>query len=269
MIAAFARAGAVFGDERFLGVATSAADFILRHLRSPDGRLFRSGNADGSAKLSGYLEDYTLFADALVTLFEAKFDSKYLRAAAELADMVLKHFADPNGPGFFFTADDHEELIARTKDLHDGSTPSGNAVAVTVLLRLAKLLDRREFAAKAEETLRSYREMMAEHPAASGQMLMALDFYLGPTREIAVVGTADSPETHRASRQSVGRSGRTRCSPSTTPRAARPPDSIPLLKDKPAMNGAVTVYVCENFACQAPLVGVEAVERFFGERGAS
>ena len=80
MIAAFARAGAVFGDERFLGVATSAADFILGISCSPDGRLFRSGNADGSAKLSGYLEDYTLFADALVTLFEAKFDSKYLRA---------------------------------------------------------------------------------------------------------------------------------------------------------------------------------------------
>ena len=130
------------------------------------------GNGDGSAKLNGYLEDYALFADALVTLFEAKFDSKYLRAAAELADVVLKHFADPNGPGFFFTADDHEELIARTKDLHDGSTPSGNAVAVTVLLRLAKLLDRRDFAAKAEETLRGYREMMAEHPAASGQMLI-------------------------------------------------------------------------------------------------
>ena len=111
---------------------------------------------------------------------------------------MLKHFADPTGPGFFFIADDHEELIARTKDLHDGSTPSGNAVAVTVLLRLAKLLDRRDFAAKAEETLRGYRETMAEHPAASGQMLIALDFHLGPTTEVAVIGGSDADETRRA-----------------------------------------------------------------------
>ena len=111
---------------------------------------------------------------------------------------MLKHFADPNGPGFFFTADDHEQLIARTKDLHDGSTPSGNAVAATVLLRLAKLLDRRDYAAKAEETLRGYQQTMAEHPAAAGQMLAALDFYLGPTTEVAVIGRADDPDTRRA-----------------------------------------------------------------------
>ena len=138
---------------------------------------------------NGYLEDYAFLADALVTLYEATFDPKWLRTAAELADVMLQHFADPAGPGFFFTAGDHEKLIARTKDLHDGSTPSGNAVAVMVLLRLAKLLDRRDFAAKAEETLRAYRETMAEHPAAAGQMLVALDFYLGPTQEVAVIGT--------------------------------------------------------------------------------
>ncbi len=135
---------------------------------------------------------------------------------------MLKHFADPNGPGFFFTADDHEQLIARTKDLHDGSTPSGNAMAVTVLLRLAKLLDRRDFAAKAEETLRGYRETMAEHPAAAGQMLVALDFYLGPThRDRGCWATTDDPETKRRSPRSAARSGRTRCSRSTTRRPAR------------------------------------------------
>ena len=159
-----------------------------------------------------------------MTLYEATFDPKCLRAAAELADVMLKHFADPSGPGFFFTADDHEQLIARTKDLHDGSTPSGNAMAVTALLRLAKLLDRRDFAAKAEETLRGYREMMAEHPAAAGQML------IGP-RLLPRAGAGDrggrrrptSPETQRALAAIRGRSGRTRCSRSTTRRpGARP-----------------------------------------------
>src|SRR5207244_9426528 len=101
----------------------------------------------------------------------------------------------PNGPGFFFTADDHEKLIARTKDLHDGSTPSGNAVAVSVLLRLAKLCGRPDFAKKAEETLRGFASTMAEHPAASGQMLAALDFYLGPVQEVAVIGRRSESDT--------------------------------------------------------------------------
>src|SRR5262249_15627088 len=198
MISAFAQAGAAFGDLGYLQIAEDAATWVLEHLRTQDGRLFRSGSADGKAKLSGYLEDYAFLADALVTLYEATFKPKCLRAAAELADVMLKHFADPNGPGFFFVADDHEQLIARTKDLHDGSTPSGNAMAVTVLLPLAKLLDRCDFAAKAEETLRGYRAMMAEHPAAAGQMLVALDFSLGPVEEVAVIGKESDGETRTA-----------------------------------------------------------------------
>ena len=87
---------------------------------------------------------------------------------------MLTHFADPDGPGFFHTAADHEKLIARTKDLHDGSTPSGNAMAVTAFLRLARLCDRRDYMTKAEVALRGYQPVMEEHPAASGQMLVAL-----------------------------------------------------------------------------------------------
>ena len=216
-------------------------------MRTTDGRLFRTGAADGSAKLNGYLEDYAFLADALVTLYEATFAPKYLKAAVELADAMLKHFADPHGPGFFFTADDHEKLIARTKDLHDGSTPSGNAMAVTALLRLAKLLDRRDFAAKAEETLRGYRETMAEHPAAAGQMLIALDFYLGPIHEVAVIGSVIADETWNATLvQSKRLSCRTVSLQCMTPAIRATPDFIPLLKDKPAVDGKVTVYVCEN-----------------------
>jgi hypothetical protein len=255
MIAAFAQAGAAFGEPKYVGVARRAADWVLANLRDDrNGRLFRTASRDRAAKLNGYLEDYAFLADALVTLYEATFEARWLTAATELADAMLKHFADPTGPGFFFTADDHEELIARTKDLHDGSTPSGNAVAVTVLLRLAKLLDRRDYFAKAEATLRGYRQLMAEHPAASGQMLAALDFYLGPMQEIAVVGD-DTAEALEAIHRSFGPN-----------RVIAGGDSdIPLLKDRPAADG-VAVYVCENYACRAPLVGIDAVRRAFGER---
>ncbi len=247
----------------YTAAAVAAADWCLTHLRDADGRLFRTADANGTAKLSGYLEDYAFLADALVSLYEATFTPKYLQAAGELADVMLKHFADPSGPGFFFVADDHEELIARTKDVHDGSTPSGNAVAVTVLLRLAKLLDRRDFAAKAEETLRGYHETMAEHPAAAGQMLIALDFYLGPTTEVAVIGPEREAETKRAL-AAIRRAFRpNQVLAFHDPAKGSPPDFIPLLKDKQAVDGKVTVYVCENFACKAPLVGVEAVEAAF------
>jgi uncharacterized protein YyaL (SSP411 family) len=263
MIAAFAKAGAAFGDDRYVDAAVNAADWVLKHLRDKNGRLFRTGAADGSAKLNGYLEDYAFLADALVSLYEATFDVKWLRTAAELADVMMKHFADPKGPGFFFVADDHEALIARTKDVHDGSTPSGNAVAVMALLRLAKLLDRRDFAAKAEQTLRGYRETMAEHPAAAGQMLIALDFHLGPATEVAVIGRTGDEEAKRALATIRGAFRPNQVVAFHDPATGKPPDLIPLLKDKPAVGGAVTVYVCENFACKAPLVGAEAVEKAF------
>ena len=269
MIAAFAKAHAAFFEPRFLQAARRAADFILDKMRSPDGRLFRTVGVGQAPKLSGYLEDYAFLADALVTLYEATFEPKYLQRAAELADVMLKHFSDPNGPGFFFVADDHEKLIARTKDLHDGSTPSGNAMAVTALLRLAKLLDREDFSAKAEETLRGYHDMMAEHPAASGQMLVALDFYLGPVEEIAVIGKRSDPDTREVLNMMQGSFHPNRViafHDVEETGGLHPPLAIPLLKDRPMVNDTVTVYVCVNFVCKAPLVGVEAVRGWLGRQ---
>ena len=125
MIAAFAQAGAVFGVPRYVEAAAKAADFVLTTLRGPDGRLFRTCGVGQPPKLDGYLEDYAYPADALVTLYEATFDPRWMRAAVELAEVMLEHFADGQGGGFFYTADDHEQLIARTKDLHDGSLAVG------------------------------------------------------------------------------------------------------------------------------------------------
>ncbi|VTR91440.1 thioredoxin domain-containing protein : Uncharacterized protein OS=Blastopirellula marina DSM 3645 GN=DSM3645_08327 PE=4 SV=1: Thioredox_DsbH: GlcNAc_2-epim [Gemmata massiliana] len=262
LIAALARAGAALNAPEYTRSATRAADFVLDTMRTPDGRLYRTTGVGQSPKLTGYLEDYALLADALVAVYEATFDPKYLRSALELAEAMLKHFADPNGPGFFFTADDHEELIARTKDLHDGSTPSGNAMAVTVLLRLAALTGRRDLANPAERALRGYRETMAEHPAASGQMLAALDFYLGPVQQIALVGPAQGAETQRALAAVRGRFGPNRVVAFHDPATGAPPAELaPLFEGKEAVNGAVTVFVCENFACRSPLVGAAAVAR--------
>jgi uncharacterized protein YyaL (SSP411 family) len=148
-------------------------------------------------------------------------------------------------------------LIARTKDPHDSSIPSGNSVAALALLRLSKLTGRQDLAHKAEATLRLFRGLMAASPLAAGQMLVALDFYLGPVQELAVVGDLAHEETRRAL-QVI----RSQFLPNAVV-AAQSADTdtglVPLLADKTA-RGAVTTYICQDFACQAPLVGVEALE---------
>ncbi len=193
MIAAFARAGAVLERADYVDAAVKAAEFVLRHLRKADGRLLHTASADGQAKLNGYLEDYAYFAEALTHLYEATFDVRWLREAEKLADVMLQHFADAEG-GFFTTADDHEKLLLRSKDQHDGSTPSSNAMAVTALLRLAKFLGRDDFRAAAMKSLGVFAGVMESQPAAAGQMLMALDFDFGPVQEVVLVGDVKANE---------------------------------------------------------------------------
>jgi uncharacterized protein len=253
MIAALAQAGATFDRGQYLTAARNAADFVLKNLRSPDGRLFRTCGIGSPAKLTGYLEDYAYFADGLIALHEATFDVKYLHAAEELAQVMLSHFADEKG-GFFFTATDHENLIARTKDLHDNATPAANAVAVTVLVKLAHFLEKPEFTAHATKTFAACRQLMSDSPQATAQLLIALDCHLGPTEELVLVGDSTS-DVVRGCLMAA--------------RKVYRPNSVLLMHDpdRPSLPrlyrmkslGEVTLYRCRNFTCESPIVGHEAV----------
>jgi uncharacterized protein YyaL (SSP411 family) len=228
-------------------------------MRTKDGRLLRTTFAGAEPKLNGYLEDYAFLLDGLVSLYEATFTPRWLTAAVELADCMLVQFWDDSDGGFFTTGKDHETLIARAKDIHDGSTPSGNAMATTAVLRLAKLTGRDDFRDKAAAVLRLFGGLMRESPTAAGQMLLALDFHLGPVPEFAVVGDPDDEGTRR-----VLRAIRAPFRPNRVVALKKPgegDEASPLLRGKEAVGGKVTVFVCENYACQAPLVGVEAAEK--------
>src|SRR5262249_27481550 len=148
----------------------------------------------------GYLEDYAFLLDALVSLYEATFEPRWIETALGLANVMISQFWDESGGGFFFTGRDHEALIARNKDPQDNAIPSGNSLAAMALLRLARLTGRTDLSQKAEATLRVFRNLLTEHPIAAGQMLTALDFYLGPVQEFAVVGDPAAPETLRVLR---------------------------------------------------------------------
>jgi uncharacterized protein YyaL (SSP411 family) len=256
MIAAMARAYQVLEKAEFLEAATRAADFLLRRMRIPAGLLLRTYGAGSEPKLNGYLEDYAFLIDGLIDLYEASFEPRWIEEALALTGAMIAQCWDDVGGGFFYTGKDHETLIARTRDPHDSSTPSGNAVAATALLRLAKLTGRRDLEAKAVATMQAFRGVLASSPMAAGQMLLALDFHLGPVREVAVIGDLGSDDV-RAVLRELHRHFRPHIVVAAQAAAGRQAEAVvPLLADKRSL-GSVTTYVCRDFACQAPVVGVE------------
>ncbi len=261
MIASFAKAAQVLEKPEYAQAAIRAADFLLTTMRRPDGRLYRTTLAGSTPKLNAYHDDYAYLVEALVTLYETTFEQRWIEAALSLTGVMIEQFWDDAEGGFFYTGKDHEALIARTKDPHDNATPSGNSMAVCALLRLAALTGEAELLAKARRTLHLFSGLMGGSPMAAGQMLIALDFHLGPVQEIAVVGEAANPEVIAVLRQ-LRRPFRPR--QVVAWKAGSAPASseiVPLLKDRDSL-GPVTAYVCENFTCQAPIVGAKA----FGER---
>ncbi|HEY2839221.1 MAG TPA: thioredoxin domain-containing protein [Pirellulales bacterium] len=253
MIAAMAQAGAALNEPRYVEQASRAARFILDQMRRPDGRLLHTYR-QGQARFDAYLDDYACLADALVTLYEATFDEGWIHEAVSLADIVLERFTDAERGGFFYTADDHEELVARPKDIQDSSVPSGSAMAATALLRLGRLSGRTDYLNAAIETIRSFVPMMRDYPTATGQMLLALDFHLGPTPELALVAGEETATS------AVLADLRRRFWPNKVLALRTDPERgaaelAPMFAGKQSIAPGPTLYVCEHFACQEPIAG--------------
>lgn len=250
MIAAFAQAGATFDRSDYLDVARRAAEFVLSKLRTPQGRLLRTTFAGMEAKLNAYLEDYSYMIDSLVSLYEATFEPRWLTEASALAETMISLFWDEKSGGFFYTSSDHESLIARNKDPHDQATPSGNSLATLGLLKLAHLTGRADYREKAEQTLLAFRGLLTTSPMAAGQMLIALDLFLGPVDEVAIVGKPDSDEFKQ-----IVRAARSGYWPMQMLAGSSPGDEVVgLLNDR--TSPSVSVFKCREGVCQAPAVGV-------------
>ncbi len=266
MIAAMAEAGYALDQRIYLEAAEKAARFLLDHHRTEDGRLLHASK-DGRARFPGYLEDYAYLIDGLTRLFEATGNALWISSSIELADLMLADFLDEQSGGFYFTAKDHETLIVRPKEPTDNATPSGNAVAATALLRLAALTGRSELEDHARRALESVRGLMDQAPTAAGQSLIALDFLLAPVREFAVIGGSDRTEYEDVLSQ-IGRRFLPHkvVAPSPGPVAPELAEKVPLLASRPTVDDRTTVYICQNFTCQAPVVGVEGVSKALDSR---
>jgi uncharacterized protein len=250
MISALAEAGAALERPEYVEAAAGCADFLLSSMRDGEGRLLRTYR-DGEAKLNAYLEDHAFLLEALITLYEASFDPRWYSEARALADTIVERFADDENGGFFETSVDHEQLLARRKDLEDHPIPSANASAAYGLLRLAALTGEAQYEERAVGVLRLLHELAAKHPNAFGHLLQALDFHLASVQEVALVGD-DTTALARVVR------GRFRPHLVLAGGAA---DGVPLLQDRTPVNGRPAAYVCEHFACKAPVTEPEELER--------
>jgi uncharacterized protein YyaL (SSP411 family) len=244
MISALADAGATLERDDYVDAAIGCAEFILRDLRTPEGRLLRSFN-HGQAKLGGYLEDHAYLLEALLVLYEATFDERWFVEVRALADTVIERFGDAERGGFFSTPSDHEALVARRKDLEDSPIPAGSSSAALGLLRLAALTGEHEYETSALGSLRLVHRVAPRHPSAFGHLLQAIAFHLGPVREVALVG-------HDLA--ALERVLRARHRPHVVS-AGGPAGggAVPLLKGRSPLDGHPAAYVCEHFACQAPV----------------
>jgi uncharacterized protein len=253
MLAAFAEAARdpSLGERAaiYRSAAERNAEFLLHEMRAPDGRLLRTWK-EGRAKLNGYLEDYACVIEGLLELYQTTFDERWFVAARELADTMLQHYTDPAG-GFFDTSDDHEVLITRPKDLQDNAIPSGNAMAVTALLKLAAFTGEDRYYRHAEAPLRLLQAALIQAPLGFAQWLIALDFSLSNPKEIVIVGDLQSSDTQAL--LTVARAG---YRPHQIVALGAPDriSTIPLLLDRPAIDHQATAYVCVRFACQRPTI---------------
>jgi len=264
MLAAFAEAARALKRDDYRQIAERNAEFILSELKTADGRLRRVWRSavqpctvkDGRSKINGYLEDYSHLIEGLLELYQTTFNPRWYQAARELADVMLKHFRVAGG-GFFDTSDDHERLITRPRELQDNAVPSGNAMAATVLLRLAGLAVEPRYAELSRHNLGQMQSLLAQYPLGFGQWLIALDYALARPREIAIVGDPGTADT-RALLEVCAAGYR----PHQVVAVGAPGTeaaALPLLQNRSQIQNRATAYVCVDFTCRPPVTDPAAL----------
>ena len=254
-ISGFACAYQALQDERYLAAAARSADFILATLvkkgRSP---MLQRRYRDGDVAIEGNLEDYSFLVAGLLDLYEATFEKRWMSSSIMLAEEMVSVFWDAVDGGFFMTPPGRE--IVAIKEGYDGPTPSGNSVAALDLLRLAEFTGNQDFREMAETTLKLFAGAMESTPTGYLEMLAAVDFSFG-SKEIVVAGGWGPAEANEMVREI-----QTRYLPTKVLALADgDPAMAQLIEGKASIKGMPTVYVCENFACKAPVTDIVALRR--------
>jgi uncharacterized protein YyaL (SSP411 family) len=255
MISAFARGGAILEEPRYAAAARRAAEFLIaRVYDSQTGALLRRWR-QGEAAIPAFLDDYALFAQGLLDLYEAQFDLRNLELAIRLTEKQMELFEDREQGAFFASAAGDASLVMRVKEDYDGAEPSSNSVTAMNLLRLARFTNRSGFRESAERTLAAFASRLAAAPATLPQMLAACEWLLGEPREIILVGGRDDADT-----QALLRTLHSRFVPNRVAMLVDSPETrralaagIPSIEFMEKMDGRASAYVCRDYTCQLPV----------------
>ena len=260
MISAFSKAAQVFDEVKYVEIAESAAKFILKNLTLPGGRLLHRYR-NGKANITGNLDDYSFFIEALLDLYETTFKIEYLGKALKFHDDLTNNFWDETRGAYFFTASDSEKLLIRRKEIYDGAIPSGNSIALLNLVRLNRFTGKGEFVEKAERMIKTFSGVIKKSPSAYTQFLSGLDFYFGPSKEILFVGKNEGEI------KDYVRILNDNYIPNKV--IIRKKNSEKHLLSElagytslySADDGKTTVYLCENFNCKLPITSKEEFKK--------
>jgi uncharacterized protein len=260
MISAFALTGAALREPRYAEAARRAAAFLIDHMYV-DGKLLRRYRA-GEAAIPAFLDDYALFIQALLDLYEAQFDPRHLQFAIDLTLQMRERFEDPEHGGFFSSPAGDESLVMRVKDDYDGAEPSGNSVALMNLLRLTQMTNRDEFRQSAARALAAFEQRLSLAPSALPQMMAACEFLLSHPRQIVVAGERNAPDTVALLQVIHTRFMPNRVvllidSDETRSRLAR---DIPEVAAMQPLGERAAAYVCRDYACQLPVSDAAALD---------
>ena len=258
MISALARASVVFDNDKYFHAAKNSADFIIKNLMTKDKKLLKRYR-NGKSGIDGMIEDYAFFIWGLIELYQANFDSKYIKIASELSDYQLKHFWDYKNHGFYFTSNLSEELIVRNKEVYDGAIPSGNSVSAYNFIRLGRILSRNDYEEIAYQLSGAFSQKLNKYGRASTMFLQAIDFMEGPSYEIVIVGSK------RKSKEIIKKIQK-----------HSQPNKILIFKDVDKkekifsflnnytsdINDKPLVYVCQNYICKLPTNDYKKIDEF-------
>jgi len=267
MISSLALGSRVLDEPRYREAAEKSAQFILSTLVRQDGRLLHRYR-DGEAGILGTLEDYAFFIHGLIDLYEATFKEEYLKEAKRLTEDMIGLFWDEKEGGFFFTATDAEKLLIREKEIYDGAIPSGNSIAALDLLRMGRLTLNREWEKKAERLFKTFGQELSSGPSAYAQSLTALDFAIGPSREIVLAGQKDDAQTQAMLESLYSQFIPNKVvifRPASDEEASDIISLIPFVKEQRALEDKTTAYVCKNYNCEFPTNDIGKFQQLLGQ----
>ena len=256
MITAFAKGFRVTGDERYLNAAKNCISFIEKKLLVDD-KLLRTYK-NGSAKINGYLEDYSYFVNALLDVFEIHPNSKYLKLSEQLGQYIVDHFWDEKNNNFFMTSDSHESLIIRPKSNYDLSLPSGNSVSCFVMLKLFHYSQNPKFLEISTKIMESQAQMAAENPFGFGFLLNTIYMYLQKPLEITVLNDENKKISDFLTKSFLPESIL------VSIKNAKQYDDLshyPFFAGKNFDPNKTKVFVCKDFTCSLPLQSVEDIKK--------